>query len=68
MTVRYDIMEYIGNLKVISTFKTVTFSVEPTKEQIDSFAHRVAPDIKAFFNDEQIRAEFANWQQEQNTT
>ena len=65
MTVRYDIMEYIGNLKVISTFKTVTFSIEPTKEQFDSFAHRIMPDIKAYFDDEQVLKDFAKWQEEQ---
>ena len=58
-------MEYIGNLKVISTFKTVTFSIEPTKEQFDSFAHRIMPDIRAYFDDEQVQMDFAKWQEEQ---
>ena len=60
-------MEYIGNLKVISTFKTVTFSIEPTKEQIDTFARRVTSEIKSFFDDDQNLKEFTEWQQEQNT-
>ena len=58
-------MEYIGNLKVISTFRTVTFSAEPTKDQVDTFARRVAPGIKSFFDDEQNQKEFTDWQQEQ---
>jgi hypothetical protein len=58
-------MEYIGNLKVISTFKTVTFSIEPTKEQFESFAHRIMPDVKAYFDDEQVQKDFAKWQEEQ---
>jgi len=62
---RYDIMEYIGNLKVISTFKTVTFSIEPTTEQFNSFAHRIIPEIKTYFSDEQIQKEFAKWQEKQ---
>ena len=61
-------MEYIGNLKVISTFKTVTFSIEPTKEQLDTFARRVTSEIKSFFDADQNQKEFTEWQQEQNTT
>jgi len=56
-------MEYIGNLKVLSSFKTVTFSIEPTAEQFSSFVHRITPDIKTFFNDEQVQKEFAEWQE-----
>jgi len=58
-------MEYIGNLRVISTFKTVTLSIEPTKEQFETFARRIAPEIKAFFDDEHIQKDYADWHQEQ---
>ena len=57
-------MEYLGNLKVISTFKTVTFAVEPSTEQFDTFARRIMPDVKSYFDDEEVQKEFADWQQE----
>jgi hypothetical protein len=62
------VMECIGNLKVISTFKTVTFSIEPTKEQFNSFARRVMPDIKVYFDDKQVQKDFTLWQEEQVST
>lgn len=60
-------MEYIGNLKVISTFKTVSFSIEPTKEQADALAFRIVPEIKKHFADEQVQNEFINWKENQNS-
>ena len=57
-------MEYMGSLKVISTFKTVTFAVEPSKDQLDTFARRIMPAVKAYFDDEEVQNEFADWQQE----
>ena len=59
-------MEYIGNLKVISTFRTVTFSAEPTKDQVDTFARRIMPGVKAYFDDKEVKKEFADWKEEQN--
>ena len=35
----------------------------PTQAQIDTFARRLAPEIKKFFADEQIQKEFAKWQE-----
>jgi len=60
-------MEYMGKLKVISTFKTVTFAVEPSKDQFDTFARRIMPDVKSYFDDEEVQKEFTDWQQEQST-
>jgi hypothetical protein len=39
-----------------------------TKKQIDTLARQMMPDIKAFFADEQVQREFAEWQAKQAAT
>ena len=38
----------------------------PSDEQIGALARRLMPEIKKFFADEQIKQEFADWQEKQN--
>ena len=44
---------------------TVPGEYAPTAEQIDALAHRLMPEIKKFFADEQVQQEFAEWQERQ---
>jgi hypothetical protein len=44
---------------------TVRGDYAPTAEQIDALAHRLMPEIKKFFADEQVQQEFAEWQERQ---
>lgn len=46
--------------------KTAKDTYTPTQEQIDTFARRLAPEIRKFFADEQIQREFAEWKKKQN--
>jgi len=39
----------------------------PSREQIGAFAHRLMPEIKKFFTDEQAQQEFVRWQENQKT-
>jgi hypothetical protein len=60
-------MEDRKNQKTISAIKNITLIGEPTKEQLETFARRIAHDVRAYFNDEQIQKDFAKWQGEQST-
>ena len=42
---------------------TVPPEIVPTQEQLDALARRLMPEIKKFFADEQVRQEFAIWQE-----
>ena len=39
----------------------------PTKEQINTLACRLLPEIKKFFADEQVQKEFEAWKARQNS-
>jgi hypothetical protein len=36
----------------------------PTKEQAKMFAHLIIPEVKRYFASEQIKKDFAKWQEE----
>jgi hypothetical protein len=44
---------------------TIPADFAPSDEQIDALARRFMPEIKKFFADEQVRQEFAEWQERQ---
>ena len=44
--------------------KTTPADYSPSPEQIDALAHRLMPEIKKFFANEQIQREFAEWQRQ----
>ena len=37
-----------------------------TDKEIELFAHMILPEIKKFFADEKIKAEFEKWQKQEN--
>lgn len=39
----------------------------PAQEQMNALAHRLMPEIKKFFADEEIQKEFSEWQERQNS-
>ena len=43
--------------------ETIPASYSPSQEQIAALAHRLMPEIKKFFADEQIQKEFAEWKE-----
>jgi len=49
------------NTPILHT-RTVPDDFAPTQEQIDALAHRLMPEIRKLFVDEQIQQEFAEWQ------
>jgi len=40
--------------------------IEISEKQIEIFARRLLPDIKQYFSDEKIKAEFKEWQKNNN--
>ena len=50
-------------INTIPSAETVPADIVPTLEQIDALARRLMPEIKKFFADEQVRQEFAIWQE-----
>ena len=41
--------------------ETIPAGFTPSQEQIDALTRRLMPEIKRFFDDEQIQKEFAKW-------
>ena len=52
----------VTNTKSMAT-ETIPDGFTPSQEQIAALAHRLMPEIKKFFADEQIQKEFAEWKE-----
>jgi len=55
------------NLVKLSPVANDLINIEfaPSQEQVDALAHRLMPEIKKYFANEQIQREFREWKENQ---
>jgi len=56
-------MQNVRTTRRRSCNNSIQIKFNPSKEQVDTLAYRLMPEIKKYFADEQIQKEFAEWKE-----
>jgi len=60
-------MQNVRTTRRVSRSRNVRIEFTPSKDQVDTFAYRLMPEIKRYFADERVQKEFADWKNKHNS-